>query len=161
MIITGLDFSLELHIYRKSTEIFACDVAYWRKNWGMVHDFLAIGMKPDNYIEDDWDFSITCNTNALDDFIYKIREELENDDSEFWTNSVFDKAQTKFQTIRNLGNLYALRDFLNRPYDLDTLVLAIYDEFSGNIVDLKAKYQDDMLEHPDDYNFKLVIINSY
>lgn len=157
----GLDFSIEFEIYHKTTgtKVYHTDIAYWRKNWGMVHDFLQAGMKESNHISDDWDYKIVCNENVLDDIIDLIMKEIPNDNSEYWTNSVFSASSTRHQTIMNLANLISLRDWIESPSDDDCLSMARYDIDENPEID--EDIFDDILENIEDYEFRIIIINSY
>lgn len=156
----GLDYSIELEIthLKSNKKVYCLEIAYWRKAWGLARLFQEIAMQPQNKISNDEDFKTECYTWVLSDIIKNISVLINDPDNEVWTDSLWDSAETRYFTIKNLANLCAARDWINHTHNDDLLPLMSYEsdgpEFNEDIY-------ADFVKNPNDYEVRIVFYNSY
>lgn len=181
----GLDFYIDVVVYDKKTgnvaEGCCYELAYWRKHYSLRDRLMALA---DEYWLEDYkekegndDYLRTCSPDAINEVINILLENLKNEDSNFWTNTVFwDKHCVRLVTLQRLPAMVAFQQYYLSRYSTEELQDS--SEFEADMEALNIK-EDEDLHHkeskspvlyemldmartfPDDYGVVLQFVNSY
>lgn len=153
----GLDLSINANLKNKITgKETVLELAYWRKAYA-IRDLLvdAANKYKINRPENCEDVTICCKPIALSPLISELIKELTYSNSKYWSDSVFEPADTRGNTLTNLDSLLTFCDWLNHECDGFT----VYDR----CVEVVWGSRSDFEGFEDSYNFEiyLEITNSY
>lgn len=181
----GLDFYIDVVVYDKkmgsATDGCRYELAYWHKHYSLRDRLMALA--EDYWLEDykknesNDDYIRTCSPNAINEVINVLLDNLKNEDSNLWTNTVFlDKHCVRLCTLQRLPVMIAFQQYYLSRYSTEEL--QDNSEFETDIEALNIKEDEDLLHKesknpvlyeildmartfPDDYEVVLQFINSY
>lgn len=149
----GLNLEINARLVDKKTKVeTVIEIAYWRKAYAIRDMLVDVAERykaahPENLD----DISITCYLFALDNIINNLIGELQNLESPYWTDSIWEPTITRQQTIKQIDHLLFFKDWLLGKVDTEAMLFNI------------EHFMDDMESFGErkDYNVYLEIVNSY
>lgn len=154
----GLDYSISLSIRERETKVVKWDItiAYWRKAWSLCNKFQEIAYSPKYEISHNSDWLCTCNQSVLPEIVKVIKDNLDNLDSDYWTDSVFPAISTRHNSIIQLAQIYSAIQWLNNPQDDDAFYY-MWEDWERRDLSILESYLNDK----DKYEIVIEFDNSY
>lgn len=153
----GLDLSIYARLKNKKTgKETVLELAYWRKAYAIRDMLVDVAMN--NKIDDEdncEDVEICCSPQSLYPILTNLISALGETYSSYWVNSCFDIADTRANTLRNIGSLLTFKDWLTGDCDACSMYESCYDVKGSSSSDFTD------FETADDFEVVLEIINSY
>ena len=154
----GLDYSISLCIREKDTKVekWNIDIAYWRKAWSLSSKFQEIAYSPKYEISHNSDWLCFCHQSVLPEIAKVIKDNINNLDSDYWTDSVFPAVSTRHNSIIQLAQIYDAIHWLNNPEDEDAFEL-MWEDWNNKDLSILESY----LKDKDKYEIVVEFDNSY
>lgn len=171
----GLDLSIELLIKEKKSGAIVGmeELAYWRKHWGLRDELLKLfTSNKDDILYADVDIETRVPLSYLPAAIELICDKIKDyarGDATMFSNSIWDAEQTVQQTIEELKRLCIANDCLIAKETMTKEELLLYMDSIGIDISEPVYYWmnnseftiEDIVKNIEDYEFCLVLINSY
>lgn len=154
----GLDYSVYLCIRDKETKLskWNIEIAYWRKAYGIKDVLQDIARKPLYMISYTDDYFTVCNTSVLREVIKEFISSLSDINNDMWVNSIWTPVETRDQTIKNIGTIYAAISWIDNSDDFEAFELMFYSSADKDTSILESYIKD-----KDKYEIVIAFENSY